>query len=301
MFLDVFLDALFDALKVLPVVFIIYIIIELIENHEATKHKMTTALGNRFSPVFGALIGVIPQCGFSVVATKLYQGKFIYLGTLIAVYFATSDEAIPILFSRALTDSSVWLQLGLLVAIKLVYAIVVGFVINCIIAKCLKKQVATNLIDFADKDFENDRDGCCGHSVEKERKDLKHVVFHPLLHSLKIIAYIFIVNLVLGSIIDLAIGEERFYAFLTSSVAFQPLFSALVGLIPNCASSVIIAELYADGMLKLGGALAGLTINSGLGIAILIKDKGHVKRSLSIIGIMFALALLLGYATLWIG
>ena len=118
---------------------------------------------------------------------------------------------------------------------------------------------------------------------------------HPLVHSLKIALYIFIINFAFSCLIELAIGEEALKGFLSQSVYFQPIFSCVIGLIPNCASSVLITEMYADGLLSLGGAVAGLAVNSGLGMAVLLKDKTNLKRNLGIVGLTFALALLLGY------
>lgn len=296
--LEVFLDAVIDSLKVFPVVFIVYVIIEYIEAKEALKHGMARAFTGRFSPVFGAMIGVIPQCGFSVVATKLYQGGYIYLGTLIAVYFATSDEAVPILLSRAVTDPSVWKNLGLLIAVKFVYAIIVGMLINLVLKHIAKMTVASASGEFAEESFEHDEDGCCGHGVVSKRRGFVQFIIHPLLHSLKIVLYIFIVNLLMGMIIDVIIGEDAFKSFLSGSVYLQPLLSVLIGLIPNCASSVVITELYVGGALNLSGAVAGLTANSGLGLAVLLKDKQHIKRSLLVIGLISVLSVALGYAVL---
>lgn len=289
-------DACLDGIRVFPIVFVVYILIELVEASEASRHKLGKAFSSRFSPIFGSIIGVIPQCGFSVVATKFYQGGFIYLGTLISVYFATSDEALPIILSRAIVGDVSWTNFGLLVGIKFVYAIIIGFAINTFIKLFNKAEPAFASSDFAEESFENDADGCCRHKISKKRENFEHFFLHPLIHTFKITLYIILVNVALNVLIDIVIGEENFVAFLTTSKWLQPVVCALVGLIPNCASSLVISELFCQGTLSLGAVLSGLTVNSGLGIAILLKDKHHIKRNLGIILLMFVLSLVLGYA-----
>ena len=290
-FLDVLKDSALDSLKILPVIFLVYVLIEFLESRESEEKRLKKIFGNRFSPFFGAAIGIIPQCGFSVVATKLYQGGYILAGTLIAVYIATSDEALPIMFSRAVTESVVWGKLALIIAIKFVYACIAGFAINALI----KKDVKEIKEDEDDVKEDEDGDGCCHHKITGKREALKTLLLHPLIHSLKIIAYVFVVSFAFGLIVELLVGEERLSAFLSSSLWLQPLLSGVVGLIPNCASSVLITELFCDGYLSLGGAHAGLAANSGIGLAVLFKNGENVKKSLLIALTTFALALILGY------
>ena len=288
---DVFIDALLDSAKIFPIIFLVYVLIEFLESRESSHEKLQKIFGERFSPFFGAAVGVIPQCGFSVVATRLYQDGFLLTGTLIAVYIATSDEALPILFSKAVTDPSVFIKVGLLVSIKFVYAVIAGFIIN-LFSK--KREIQTiDQTSFMKEDGE-EGDGCCHHDITGTRPTVKKLLLHPLLHSLKIILYIFIVNIVFGLLVY-AIGEETIKEFLDSSRLMQPLLSTVVGLIPNCASSVIITEIYSEGFLTLGAAIAGLSVNCGIGMAVLLRDGKHVKRSLFVIGLTFVLSLLIGY------
>ena len=289
-FLDVLVDSLLDSLKILPVIFLVYVLIEFLESRESSERKIKKIFGNRFSPFFGAVIGVVPQCGFSIVASKLYRGRYIMAGTLISVYIATSDEALPIMFSHAVGDPTVWSKLGMLIGIKLAYAIIVGFTINAFI----KKDVRVMDDDLDDVHEDEDGDGCCHHKITGKREALKNYFLHPLIHSLKIVAYIFVVSFVFGLVVKVLVGEEKVSLFLQSSTWLQPLLSALVGLIPNCASSVVITELYCSDFLTLGGALAGLAANSGLGLAVLMKD-GNKKDALFIALITFVAALFLGY------
>lgn len=287
MLIDIFLDSLKDTAVIFPFIFLVYVLIEFLESNASIRQKMKRSFSGRFSPLFGAAFGVVPQCGFSVVATNLYQGGYIMAGTLVAVYLATSDEAIPILISHGFTDPQILLNLLLLLSVKLVYAAIAGFLINLF----AKKSV--NDINYAISE-END-EGCCHHHIEGKREGLKKFLLHPLLHSLKILLYIFIINFAFGFLTDIVIGEQALKSFLTQSVYFQPLFSCLVGLIPNCASSVLITEMYAEGLLGFGGAIAGLAVNSGIGMAVLLKNKSELKRNILIIACVFCLSLLLGY------
>lgn len=288
-FFDIALDSLIDAAKILPIILVIYILIEFIEAHGAANRKFKKLLTSKSAPLFGATIGIIPQCGFSVVATKLYQGGYILLGTLIAVYFATSDEALPILFSKAFDDPSLWGKLGLLVLIKVSYAILVGFAVNAVVKNKTLNDIDENAVEDVGED------GCCHHDVTEERHGILGYLLHPLLHSLKIFAYVLVINIVFGTIIGF-VGEETITRFLSANVFLQPLVSVVIGLIPNCASSVLITQMFASGALSLGGAVAGLTVNSGLGVAVLLKDRNNLKNALLIVLLMFLLSLVLGYA-----
>jgi len=289
--LDVLIDALLDAAKIFPIVFLVYVLIEFLESRESSHEKLQKIFGGRFSPFFGAAVGIIPQCGFSVVATRLYQDGYILTGTLIAVYIATSDEALPILFSEAVTNPSVFLKIGMIIGIKFVYAVIAGFIVNAF----SKKRPAEVIDDASFKtEDETEGDGCCHHHITSDRPTLRQLLVHPLLHSLKIIAYIFLINLLFGSLVYL-IGEDSIKGFLNMSAYLQPLVATVVGLIPNCASSVIITEIYTEGYLTLGAAIAGLSVNCGIAMAVLLRDRDNIKRSLFIIGLTFILSLIIGY------
>lgn len=287
-FLEVLSDSLLDSLKILPIIFIVYVLIELIEEKSSSSDKFKKLLGSKSAPLFGAVIGVIPQCGFSVVATKLYQGGYILLGTLIAVYFSTSDEALPILISQAIAMPSLWIKIVLLLSIKVAYAIGVGFLINAVVRKKSLQKIDEIAIEEAGED------GCCHHDVTETRHGFWAFFRHPLLHSLKIFVYVFIINFLFGVLVNL-IGEENIENFLSANVYLQPLVATLIGIIPNCASSVIITQMFSGGVLSLGAAVAGLTINSGLGLAVLFKDKKNLGRTLIIVLLSFLLSLILGY------
>ncbi len=297
LFLDILKDSVLDSLKILPLIFLIYVLIEILESKNSANERLKKLLSSKCAPIFGATIGVIPQCGFSVVATGLYKDGYIMLGTLISVYFATSDEAIPILFSQAFQTPELWLKTILLIVIKVGYAILVGFIINGFFAN--KKALNDNECAEDMHDNHEYEEGCCHHDLSKPHANFKSFIVHPLFHSLKIFVYIFIINVVFGVIIG-CIGEDKLKTFLDANIYLQPLLSTLIGIIPNCASSVLITEMFAQNALSLGGAIAGLTVNSGLGVAVLLKDKSQIKSSLKIVALMVILSLFIGYIVTFI-
>lgn len=281
--LDVLLDALIDSLKVLGIAFLIYVILSFFEEkiaHLLEKHR-------KISPILGATAGLIPQCGVSVVASDLYIKERITLGTIFAVFFACSDEALPILFSE---PSKIIYTLPLLL-IKFVMGFSIGYLIDLVYRKILKEEDVE----------ESHLKGCCGHDIshnENESKLHEHLV-HPLLHSLKIFAYVLVVNVVFGIIIYF-VGEENILNFLSQSTYLTPLVCALVGLIPNCASSVLISELFILGGIPFGALVTGLAVNAGLGAIYLLKNKNTIKDALILEGILLVSAISVGYLTIFI-
>lgn len=302
---ETLLDALIDTLKVLPLLFIVYMLLEFLEYRGVMKFEHSKFLKGKASPVFGSLFGCVPQCGFSVISTDLYSEKKISIGALIAVYVATSDEAIPIMIAEV--DAIP--QMLLLIAVKIVMAIVVGYLAMFLYGKIFKNNEnavtvsAENLKSSEKVNTENHEHdelkteehkhishGCCKHDLEQQRFDW----LHPILHCLKISAFILIVNIILGVAIYY-ITEERLIAFLEKSSAFQPLFAVIIGLIPNCVSSLVITELYLAGGLSFGSIVAGLSVNAGLGLVVLFKQNKNWKENLFIILMLIIPSLIIGY------
>ena len=276
LFLDILLDSLKDSILVFAFVFLFHVILSFIETPVSNfliKRKKT-------SPIFGALFGLIPQCGTSVVAAELYIKRFITFGTIIAVFLACSDEALLILLA-AWNEKT--LMIFPLIGLKLAAGIIFGLLIDLIIRKQHVEDV-----DHIEEEKE------C-HEHHHENTPIHAHLVHPLIHALKIFIYVFIINLALGTLIGF-VGQENFANFMLSNKYLTPLFSAIVGLIPNCASSVLITELYLSNTLSFGALFAGLLVNSGLGMMILIRHK-EVKKTLIILGICFAIAVSLGYLT----
>lgn len=302
---ETLLDALIDTLKVLPLLFIVYMLLEFLEYRGVMKFEHSKFLKGKASPVFGSLFGCVPQCGFSVISTDLYSEKKISIGALIAVYVATSDEAIPIMIAEV--DAIP--QMLLLIAVKIVMAIVIGYLAMFLYGKIFKNNEnavtvsAENLKSSEKVNTENHEHdelkteehkhishGCCKHDLEQQRFDW----LHPILHCLKISAFILIVNIILGVAIYY-ITDERLIAFLEKSSAFQPLFAVIIGLIPNCVSSLVITELFLAGGLSFGSIVAGLSVNAGLGLVVLFKQNKNWKENLFIILMLIIPSLFIGY------
>lgn len=353
--------AFLDTLKMSWLLLLFYIIIEIIEQKVAVK--MHKKLKSKYAVAAGAGFGIVPQCGFSVLATDLFSKKQITVGTLIAVYVATSDEALPILFS-SIDQEGVWLKLIVLLVSKLILALVMGYALDGIVALARKRkglplaevsesnceQHTDNHDDIDEKvksecsakndcalednvafakvsegegieghesaeaceehahehcrgeeghahSHEEDEEhvdihkGCCGHRIESGKySTLKTYFVHPLLHTLKILAYILVINIIMGLIIHF-VGEDKIADFMTKSGVLQPILVTIVGLIPNCASSVLITELFLSGTISFGSCLGGLMVNAGLGIAFLFKENKNVKQNLAITFGLFGVAL----------
>jgi hypothetical protein len=291
--LDVLLDALLDSLKMLPVIMVCYFLIELLEDKILTKYETSKLLKGRFAPVVSAGIGLIPQCGFSVVATDLYSKKIITVGSLMAIYIATSDEALPIL----LANPSSYLDLVLLIVIKFCYAVLVGMTIDLIFKpKLAKKSIDAKTVVSCDSSSCSSIHGCCNHELEGEKKGekkIKELIVHPIVHSLKIFSFILIINIIFGLLIYF-VGEDNVQNFMLSFGFFQPFLVGLVGMIPNCSASVLITELFIEGNITLGSAIAGLSVNSGLAIIMLFKLNKNIKNNLAIVFSLYFLGVLLG-------
>ena len=284
--MNIILDALKDTLIVFPFILIIYVLIELLENG-SSLHRGRSSLQGPIAPVVGAATGIIPQCGFSVMAAKLYDKGLIRTGTMIAVFLATSDEALIILLVNSPLSAAAAQSILPLIVIKLAVAIAAGYIINAIIPD--KNCETTPLYTPEGEAYS------CGR--EHHGKTTVNIyLLEPLLHALKVTAYILIVNLVFGFIIA-EIGEETIAAGLIGGTYFQPFITAAVGLIPNCASSTIITETYVQGGILFGSCVAGLCTNAGLGLIVLMKNTKKIKRNVLILVSMYAISVLVGILT----
>ena len=273
------LDALIDSSIALPFLLAIYLLIEFLEGNERAKQKTVKLLNGRLAPLVAGGVGLVPQCGFSVMATDLYCQNYLKMGTLIAFFVATSDEALPILLTNSKTIGVVWIVL----LVKVVYAVGLGYLINLLDRRQLANEYQLS----------EDEEGCCHHEMsENKKKGFWNFVKHPLLHTLKIFVYLFVINAIFGLILYFA--EQPILDFCASIGFAQSFITAAIGLLPICASSVIISGMYADGIIALPAMLAGLVSNSGIALAILFKERKQWRRNLLIVAIMYLAGVVLG-------
>lgn len=265
--LDIILDTILDTLKLIPFLFIAFLIIELIEHKLNNKNKKILTKSKKYGVILGSLLGIIPQCGFSVMATNLYITRIITLGTLIAVYLSTSDEMLPILISQKV-EPSIIIKILL---IKVLFAIIYGIIIDLVISKTKKKEQENYQIC--------DEDHChCEKGILKS----------ALKHTLNISLFILIINFIIN-IIFTYIGEDFLSKLFLKDTIFSPFITSLIGLIPNCGASVILTELYLNNAINLSSLISGLLTGSGTALIVLFKGNKSVKENLLIVLLLYLL------------
>lgn len=276
--LEIIEETLIDAIKLLPFLFITYLIMEYIEHKMGEKSKNTIKKSGKFGPVIGSILGIFPQCGFSVSATNLYAGRVITLGTLIAVYLSTSDEMLPIFISEAVSPIIIFKILG----IKLIVGMIAGILIDLVI----------NLINKNKQKEENDE---IGHICEEEHCHCnENGVFRSALkHTLNIFLFIILITFVINIIVYF-VGEETIASWILNKPIIGPMITAVIGLIPNCAASVIITNLYLENVISLGSMIAGLLTGAGVGLAVLFKTNNKLKENIGIIALLYTIGVISG-------
>lgn len=269
---DIILDTLFDSLKLLPFLFIAFFIIEIIEHKLSKKSEKLISKAGNVGPLMGAILGLFPQCGFSVLATNLYVTRIISLGTLISIYLSTSDEMLPILLTR----NVLYMVIVKLLLIKFVIGMTFGFIIDLIYRK---KYVNKNTnYEICDKEHCH-----CN----------KGILHSTIKHTLNTILYIFIISFILNTALHFG-GEKILSNVFLSNSFLGPFISSLVGLIPNCGASIMITELYLNNALSLGSAVAGLLSGSGLAILVLFKSNKNLKENFIILSIVYFIGVVCG-------
>lgn len=291
---EIALDSLFDSLKVLGLAFVIYFTLSFFEGKIASLLERK----KKAAPILGAAAGVIPQCGISVVASDLFSSDHITIGTVVAIFIACSDEALPIIFGDF---EGRWYMAFALMGVKIVGGALIGVLIDLLFRK--KNKTVEHHLEECHEEHEIHK-GCCGHEIhehEEEKESFVHEhLIHPLIHSLKIFGYALLVSFLFGLFFEWLGTVTDLEEVLSSSYWFSPLIAILIGLIPNCASSVLISELYISGAVPFGALIAGLAVNAGLGPLYLLKDKKTFKKALIIEGLLIASAVALGYAFMWV-
>ena len=276
--LEIIEETLIDAIKLLPFLFITYLIMEYIEHKMGEKSKNTIKKSGKFGPVIGSILGIFPQCGFSVSATNLYAGRVITLGTLIAVYLSTSDEMLPIFISEAVSPIIILKILG----IKLIVGMIAGIFIDLVI----------NLINKNKQKEENDE---IGHICEEEHCHCnENGVFRSALkHTLNIFLFIILITFVINIIVYF-VGEETIASWILNKPVIGPMITSLIGLIPNCAASVIITNMYLENVISLGSMIAGLLTGAGVGLAVLFKTNNKLKENVGIVALLYIIGAISG-------
>ena len=273
--LEILKETSLDTLKLLPFLLITYLIMEYIEHKTSDKVKNTIKKSGKFGPLLGAIVGIFPQCGFSVSATNLYAARVITLGTLISVYLTTSDEMLPILLTEHVAGSTILTILG----IKLIIGIIAGFAIDAIIRLTRKgKQEEQKIEELCEHEHCHCEEG---------------ILVSAAKHTLNIIVFIFLITLAINGVITL-IGEDAIANFVSQNLVLGPIIAGLIGLIPNCASSVILTELFVENVIPMSVLISGLAVNSGVGILVLFKTNKNLKENLSIVGTLYFIGVLSG-------
>lgn len=271
-FFDIILDTLLDCAKMLPFLFLAFLLLEAIEHHTGGKINNILAKSGTAGPLVGSLLGCIPQCGFSVFSANLYSGGIITLGTLIAVFVSTSDEAILILLAQPDRGFEI---LKLIIA-KVIIAVIAGYIIDLILKRHPSKQ---KHVEDMCKDC-----GCHNH----------HGILKPALyHTGKILVFLLLIVFVLNFAVE-TLGIEKISKLLLGNSIFQPFIAALIGLIPNCAASVLLTELYLEGAISFASVVAGLCTGAGAGLLVLFKENRNVKENLKIVGILYLVGVISG-------
>lgn len=271
--IDIILDAIMDSVKLLPFLFVTYLMMEYIEHKTKDKTKEVVKKSGKYGPFIGSVLGIFPQCGFSVSATNLYAARVITLGTLIAVYLSTSDEMLPIFLSEAVPITTILTILG----IKLTVGMIAGFVIDFVI-RIRGKEEDQKIIDLC----------------EKEHCHCEHGIIKPALkHTLNIFVFILMITILINFAIYL-IGEERISSFLQNQPILAPAIAGIIGLIPNCASSVILTQMYLENIISVATMISGLLVGAGVGLAVLFKMNRGIKQNIKIVALLYTIGVVAG-------
>ena len=296
--MEIFIDALFDSLKTVPLLLIIYIGIELLEYKFGDKIREKVEKSGKSGPLIGTIAGIFPQCGFSVVATALFTQRLLTIGTLLAVYLSTSDEAIPIILSE---PDKAYLVLPL-IEIKIIIALIFGYGVDLFFRKEDKKVEKHIELVETGHDSKNhhhetilNETACCGHSTSTDSKkfNVREIFWHPIVHTFNIFIFIFLVTLAINFIV-FQLGETFLTDFFAKNIFWQPFLTALIGLIPNCASSVAITELFLKNVIGLGPTIAGLSASGGLGLLVLYREEKNKKIFIKVLLLLYSISVFSG-------
>lgn len=275
---DALLDAVIDTVKLIPFLFVTYLFMEYLERKTEEKSAAALRKVGKAGPVFGGIIGIVPQCGFSAAAASLFSGGVISIGTLMAVFLSTSDEMLPIFISSAVGIGTI---VKVLLA-KVVIGVVTGIIIDLVIYLAhYRMRTDKHIHDLCEQEH-------CG--CEEEEGGIFR---SALIHTLKITLFIFIISFVITLLVEGA-GEDRIAGFLSGMPYLGVFLSGIIGLIPNCAASVMITQLYLSGLLGAGQMMSGLLVGAGVGLLVLFRTSRHWKENVKVLAVLYASGVLWG-------
>lgn len=264
--------AVMDSLKMLPFLFVAFLLLEALENVSEKVSAFLLEKVGKAGPIVGAVLGCIPQCGFSVMASNFYAGGMITVGTLLAVFLATSDEAVLLMITQPQSSG----EILKLLAVKVAIAIVAGYLVDIFLGKKITEK----------KEMDEICHDCGCH-------DSHGILIPAIRHTVKIFIYILVFTMILSAVIEI-VGIEQLSAYLLGDTIFQPVAAAVIGLIPNCVASVMLTQLYIAGAITFPSVVAGLCSSAGIAMVVLFKMNHHRKENIKILGALLAIAVIAG-------
>ncbi|WP_288323281.1 putative manganese transporter [uncultured Eggerthella sp.] len=270
-------DSLLDTLYIIPFLFITYLAMEWLEHKTGGKAEAAIQRAGAAGPFIGAVVGVVPQCGFSAAAATLWAGRVITLGTLFAVFLSTSDEMLPIFIAEQV-PLEVILKIN---GAKIIIGMIMGFLVDAGLRIARRIDMPLHIHDLCEQEHCHCHDGEGG------------ILKSAVKHTLQVTLFIFIITIVLNGMLAI-VGEDVLADFLSANPALSVFGSALVGLVPNCAASIVIAQLYVQGVLGSGAMLAGLLVSAGVGLLVLVRTNRHPKENIAIIVGLYAMGVIWG-------
>ena len=293
-----------DTLYLIPFLFVTYLLMEWLEHKTAGRTQEAIRHAGAAGPVVGALLGVVPQCGFSAMAATLWAGRVITLGTLFAVFLSTSDEMLPIFLAEAVPANTILSIMGA----KVVIGMVMGFVVDAVLRLARRDKDRLRIHELCEQDQCGCNHDCrtCEAAPERASEhhdDVEHTHSHghgwkgillsATKHTVQVTLFIFVITIVLNIVLE-TVGEEALARLLGDNPAFSVFATALVGLIPNCAASVVIAQLYVEGVLGAGAMLAGLLVSAGVGLLVLVRANRPWRQNAAIIALLYVIGVFWG-------
>lgn len=306
-----------DTLYLIPFLFVTYLAMEWLEHRTAGKTQEAIQRAGAAGPIVGAVLGAVPQCGFSAAAATLYAGRVITLGTVFAVFLSTSDEMLPIFLAEQVPLDTILKILG----VKIVVGMVMGFIVDAVLRIAQRDKQNLRIHELCERDqchctsdcatcennpelvYEHHDDCASGCTHEHHHHDHAHdhdhshgwkgILKSALIHTAQVTVFVFVITVVLNGVLEV-VGEDALAGFLGANPVLSVLASALVGLVPNCAASVVIAQLYVEGVLGAGAMLGGLLVSAGVGLLVLLRTNRHLKENLAIVGILYVTGVVWG-------